>query len=115
MRFGGEQRRAFTMFATVVRPSQAVIIGRPPERLGAQPAWAHGIAGNRFFPGAMLFDDPAVADEFLLVPAVRKYPSDSTTGSTCWIRQHPDRSFACSPRDCDWHRQRQISVLVGDL
>jgi hypothetical protein len=27
--------------------------------LGAQPAWAHGIAGNRFFPGTMMFDDPA--------------------------------------------------------
>jgi hypothetical protein len=27
-------------------------------------AQAHGIAGNRFFPGTMTFDDPAVADEF---------------------------------------------------
>jgi hypothetical protein len=27
--------------------------------LGAQPAWAHGIVGNRFFPGTMMFDDPA--------------------------------------------------------
>jgi len=24
---------------------------------------AHGIAGNRFFPGTLSFDDPAVADE----------------------------------------------------
>src|SRR4029450_13526871 len=24
---------------------------------------AHGIAGNRFFPGTLAFDDPAVADE----------------------------------------------------
>jgi hypothetical protein len=30
----------------------------------------------------MMFDDPAVADEFLLVPSVREHPSDSTTGST---------------------------------
>jgi hypothetical protein len=27
-------------------------------------AQAHGISGNRFFPGTMTFDDPAVADEF---------------------------------------------------
>ncbi|HLX17676.1 MAG TPA: hypothetical protein VKS24_21005 [Bradyrhizobium sp.] len=28
-----------------------------------QTAGAHGIAGNRFFPGTLTFDDPAVADE----------------------------------------------------
>jgi len=27
-------------------------------------AFAHGIAGNRYFPGTITFDDPAVADEF---------------------------------------------------
>ncbi|MGL5166899.1 MAG: hypothetical protein ACRC9K_13530 [Afipia sp.] len=27
---------------------------------------AHGIAGNRFFPGTLTFDDPAVADEAIL-------------------------------------------------
>src|SRR5436309_8249114 len=27
---------------------------------------AHGIAGNRFFPGTLAFDDPAVADESIL-------------------------------------------------
>jgi len=31
--------------------------------LCAFPAWAHGIAGNRYFPGTLTFDDPAVADE----------------------------------------------------
>jgi hypothetical protein len=30
---------------------------------GVQSAHAHGIAGNRFFPGTLSFDDPAVADE----------------------------------------------------
>ena len=30
---------------------------------GVQLAHAHGIAGNRFFPGTLSFDDPAVADE----------------------------------------------------
>src|SRR5262245_60571988 len=29
-------------------------------------AYAHGIAGNRFFPGTLSFDDPAVADEAIL-------------------------------------------------
>lgn len=32
----------------------------------SQPAYAHGIAGNRFFPGTLTFDDPAVADEAIL-------------------------------------------------
>src|SRR5713226_7886263 len=32
----------------------------------AQSAAAHGIAGNRFFPGTLAFDDPAVADESIL-------------------------------------------------
>jgi hypothetical protein len=27
---------------------------------------AHGIAGNRYFPGTLTFDDPAVADELIL-------------------------------------------------
>jgi hypothetical protein len=29
----------------------------------SEGASAHGIAGNRFFPGTLTFDDPAVADE----------------------------------------------------
>jgi hypothetical protein len=32
----------------------------------AHSAYAHGIAGNRFFPGTLAFDDPAVADESVL-------------------------------------------------
>jgi hypothetical protein len=34
--------------------------------VGAHAAHAHGIAGNRFFPGTLTFDDPAVADEAIL-------------------------------------------------
>jgi hypothetical protein len=34
--------------------------------LASQTAQAHGIAGNRFFPGTLTFDDPAVADEAVL-------------------------------------------------
>jgi hypothetical protein len=33
---------------------------------GVHSAHAHGIAGNRFFPGTLAFDDPAVADESIL-------------------------------------------------
>jgi hypothetical protein len=33
---------------------------------GIQSAHAHGIAGNRFFPGTLAFDDPAVADEAIV-------------------------------------------------
>jgi hypothetical protein len=32
----------------------------------AHAADAHGIAGNRFFPGTVSFDDPAVADEAIV-------------------------------------------------
>jgi hypothetical protein len=40
-------------------------------------AHAHGIAGNRFFPGTLTFDDPAVADE-AIVPnfATSKHPDE---------------------------------------
>jgi hypothetical protein len=33
---------------------------------GAHAAHAHGIAGDRFFPGTLTFDDPAVADEAIV-------------------------------------------------
>jgi hypothetical protein len=42
----------------------------------AQSAHAHGIAGNRLFPGTLSFDDPAVADELALTPlASAKHPA----------------------------------------
>ena len=34
--------------------------------LASTPAEAHGIAGNRYFPETLTFDDPAVADEAFL-------------------------------------------------
>jgi hypothetical protein len=48
---------------------------------GAQSASAHGIAGNRFFPGALAFDDPAVADE-AIVPLflTSKHPAEVGDG-----------------------------------
>jgi hypothetical protein len=40
-------------------------------------AHAHGIVGNRVFPGTLAFDDPAVMDE-LILPAVSrlKHPGE---------------------------------------
>ncbi len=32
----------------------------------SRPAQAHGIAGNRLFPGTLSFEDPAVMDELVL-------------------------------------------------
>lgn len=43
--------------------------------LSAAPVFAHGVAGNRFFPATISTDDPAVADELSLPTASR-----STTG-----------------------------------
>jgi len=39
-------------------------------------AHAHGIAGNRFFPGTLNFDDPAVADEFVITTGTAKQRMD---------------------------------------
>jgi hypothetical protein len=58
--------------------------------LSAQ-AHAHGIAGNRFFPGTMAFDDPAVADEFLILPSTLSHPLDSASGFSVF-----DASFSWS-------------------
>ena len=44
--------------------------------VSASSAQAHGIAGNRYFPGTLTFDDPAVADE-LFIPVYSRldYPT----------------------------------------
>ena len=44
----------------------------------AQPAHGHGIAGNRYFPGTLTFDDPAVADELLFAPVSLVHPGNGT-------------------------------------
>jgi hypothetical protein len=48
---------------------------------GGHTAHAHGIAGNRFFPGTLAFDDPAVADE-AIVPlySTFKHPAEIGDG-----------------------------------
>jgi hypothetical protein len=42
--------------------SGALVVGLAVSPLSRR-ADAHGIAGNRYFPGTLTFDDPAVADE----------------------------------------------------
>jgi hypothetical protein len=66
-------------------------------------AQAHGIAGNRFFPGTMTFDDPAVADEFLLEPLSVSHPPDT------------DSTFSVIDNAVAWSFERLLTpdVLIG--
>lgn len=56
-------RSAFTAIAVL---ALFVLAAPPPD------AAAHGIAGNRFFPGTLTFDDPAVNDELVLPDFARE-------------------------------------------
>ena len=47
-----------------------------------QWASAHGIAGNRYFPGTLTFDDPAVADEWPTEISSFKHPAGDGTEVT---------------------------------
>jgi hypothetical protein len=47
--------------------------------LTAEPAWAHGLAGNRLFPATLAIDDPFVADELAFPSFSRAKDSDKTT------------------------------------
>jgi hypothetical protein len=47
---------------------------------GVHSAHAHGIAGNRFFPGTLSFDDPAVADE-AIVPNFSSFKRPNESGN----------------------------------
>ncbi len=50
-------------------------------------AQAHGIAGNRLFPGTLAFDDPAVMDEWAFAVTALKHPAegaDVTDRETGW-------------------------------
>src|SRR5215467_208223 len=66
-------------------------------------AQAHGIAGNRFFPGTMAFDDPAVADEFLVESLSLSHPPDADStfnvidNAVAWSR---DRLLTPDPSIC---------------
>ena len=67
---------------------------------GVHSAYAHGIAGNRFFPGTLSFDDPAVADEAILPNfASLKVPS---MAATLLITGSIGRFFVFSLRPSEW-------------
>lgn len=55
------RQRTFSICTLLVGGALALVVTMPSAR-------AHGIAGNRLFPGTLSFDDPAVADEFALSP-----------------------------------------------
>ena len=62
-------------------------------------AAAHGIAGNRFFPGTLSFDDPAVADESRL-------PLFSSS-------KHPDEGGDVVDSRFSWSLFRLLTPTLG--
>jgi hypothetical protein len=64
-----------------------------------QPAHAHGIAGNRFFPGTLTFDDPAVADEAVL--------------PNFWSWDHPNGGGNVTDNRINWTFTRLLTPTVG--
>src|SRR3984893_1341056 len=79
-----------------------------------QSAHAHGIAGNRYFPGTLTFDDPAVADELILPNfSSTKHPlanddivTDSTVAASFARLLTPDLAFGVDSSWTKWNRQR---------
>src|ERR1700732_4188753 len=65
----------------------------------SQSARAHGIAGNRFFPGTLTFDDPAVADEAII-------PNFS-------YRNHPDGGGDVTDNRINYSFTRLLTPTVG--
>lgn len=81
---------------------------------------AHGIAGNRLFPGTLVFDDPAVADEFSgPIVSNQTHPvfgstdvRDTSVGATFSRLLLPDLAIGV---DSDWtdHRSRNGATQKG--
>jgi hypothetical protein len=85
-------RRRVVDLASALTIGSAVLVA-------SQTAHAHGIAGNRFFPGTLTFDDPAVADEAVL-------PNVS-------ILNHPDGGGDVSDNRVNWSFTRLLTPTVG--
>jgi hypothetical protein len=66
--------------------------------LTCSAAAAHGIAGNRLFPGTLSFDDPAVSDEFALTPS--------------WLNRQAADGTAVADHGVSWELMR---LLVPNL
>ncbi|SHK47979.1 hypothetical protein SAMN05444159_3359 [Bradyrhizobium lablabi] len=90
----GERFRASHWLAC----SSALIAALVASQL-SQTADAHGIAGNRYFPGTLTFDDPAVADEAIV-------PNFSTL-------EHPDAGADVTDNRINWSFTRLLTPTVG--
>jgi hypothetical protein len=66
---------------------------------GIHSAHAHGIAGNRFFPCTLTFDDPAVADEAIV-------PNFSSS-------KHPDSGGSVVDNRINWSLFRLLTPTLG--
>jgi hypothetical protein len=73
-----------------------VALAAPPL---SQTADAHGIAGNRYFPGTLTFDDPAVADE-AIVPNISSL-------------DHPNGGGNVTENRINWSFTRLLTPTVG--
>jgi hypothetical protein len=81
----------------LVRSSALIVaLAAPPL---SQTAHAHGIAGNRYFPGTLTFDDPAVADE-AIVPNFSRL-------------KHPDGGADVTDNRINWSFTRLLTPTVG--
>jgi hypothetical protein len=82
-------------------PGRLLVASAALAVLSCAQANAHGIAGNRYFPGTLTFDDPAVADE-AIVPlySTLKHPADVGDGSVV------DNSF-------EWSFFRLLTPTLG--
>jgi hypothetical protein len=57
----GWKRKSINMKVVILLAVSALLV-----LVASRAAQAHGIAGNRFFPGTLTIDDPAVADEAII-------------------------------------------------
>jgi hypothetical protein len=80
-----------------VLPSPLIAALTAPQL--SRTADAHGIAGNRYFPGTLTFDDPAVADEAIV-------PDFSS-----W--DHPAAGADATDNRINWSFTRLLTPTVG--
>jgi hypothetical protein len=93
---GNVKRRSRGGLALLRSSALIVALGAPPL---SQAAHAHGIAGNRYFPGTLTFDDPAVADEAIM-------PNFSSL-------KHPDSGADVTDNRINWSFTRLLTPTVG--
>jgi hypothetical protein len=87
----------FRVGRSLVWPVALIVASAAPPL--SQAADAHGIAGNRYFPGTLTFDDPAVADEAIV------------SNFSNW--NHPDGGGDVSDNRINWSFTRLLTPKVG--